>query len=64
MSENGGRSNAYTSMTNTNFHFQVSNEAFDEGVDRLAQFFIEPCFTKSATSRELNAVDSEFQLQL
>ena len=36
INENGGKSNAFTSMTNTNFHFEVSNEAFDEGVDRLA----------------------------
>jgi len=36
MSENGGKANAYTSMTDTNFHFEVSNEGFNEGLDRMA----------------------------
>ena len=36
ISENAGSCNAYTSMTNTNYHFEVSNEAFKNGVDRLA----------------------------
>lgn len=36
MSKNGGYNNAYTSLTNTNFHFECSNEAFQEGVDRLS----------------------------
>ena len=64
MSENGGRANAYTSMTDTNFHFEVSNEGFEEGLDRMAQFFIFPAFTQSAAAKEIEAVDSEFQLEL
>lgn len=28
---------------------------------RFAQFFLDPLFTESATERELNAVDSEYQ---
>lgn len=36
MSKNGGYNNAYTALTNTNFHFECSNEAFQEGVDRLS----------------------------
>jgi insulysin len=36
MTNNGGMNNAYTSLTNTNFHFDCSNEAFEEGLDRMA----------------------------
>ena len=36
MSKNGGYDNAYTSLTNTNYHFECSNEAFEEGLDRFA----------------------------
>ena len=36
MTNNGGSNNAYTSLTDTNYHFDCSNEAFEEGLDRLA----------------------------
>ena len=36
LSKNDGSDNAFTSMTDTNFHFAVSNEAFEEGLDRLS----------------------------
>mmetsp|Transcript_24151 Transcript_24151/g.37095 ORF Transcript_24151/g.37095 Transcript_24151/m.37095 type:complete len:261 (-) Transcript_24151:1914-2696(-) len=64
MKNNGGMNNAYTSLTNTNYHFDCSNEAFEEGLDRFAQFFICPSFSKSGTEREMKAVDSEFKMSL
>ena len=64
MTNNGGSNNAYTSLTDTNYHFDCSNEAFEEGLDRLAQFFICPSFSESASEREVNAVDSEFKMSL
>lgn len=64
MTNNGGSNNAYTSLTDTNYHFDCSNEAFEEGLDRLAQFFICPSFSVSASEREVNAVDSEFKMSL
>lgn len=36
MENNGGMNNAYTSLTNTNYHFDVSNEAFGEALDRFS----------------------------
>ena len=60
MQNNGGMNNAYTSLTNTNFHFECSNSAFQEGLDRLAQFFICPSFSEASSDREVKAVDSEF----
>ena len=60
MTNNGGMNNAYTSLTDTNYHFDCSNESFEEGLDRLAQFFICPSFSESASDREVKAVDSEY----
>ena len=64
MTNNGGMNNAYTSLTNTNYHFECSNEGFEEGLDRLAQFFISPCFSVASAEREVKAVDSEFNQSL
>jgi insulysin len=60
MQNNAGRKNAFTSLTNTNYFFDVSNHAFEEGLDRFAQFFISPNFSINGAEREVKAVDSEF----
>lgn len=57
-------SNAYTSLTDTNYHFDVANSGFDEGLDRFAQFFICPTFSKDGAEREMKAVDSEYNQSL
>ena len=36
MTNNGGSNNAYTSLVTTNFHFDCSNEGFEEGLDRFS----------------------------
>mmetsp|Transcript_6485 Transcript_6485/g.11584 ORF Transcript_6485/g.11584 Transcript_6485/m.11584 type:complete len:998 (-) Transcript_6485:512-3505(-) len=64
LAENGGDSNAYTSMENTNYHFHVVASKLLPALDRFSQFFICPLFTASATDRELKAVDSEHQKNL
>ena len=64
MQNNGGSNNAYSSETNTNFFFDCSNEGFEEGLDRLSQFFISPNFSEASAEREINAVDSEFKQKL
>lgn len=56
---NGGDTNAFTDMESTNYHFNVANDAFKEGLDRFAQFFIAPLFTQDATAREMMAIESE-----
>jgi secreted Zn-dependent insulinase-like peptidase len=60
----GGSSNAYTAVEHTNYFFDIQPEAFDEGLDRFAQFFIAPLFSKEYVEREKNAVDSEYKLRL
>ena len=36
ITNNGGYNNAFTSLTDTNYHFEVSNEAFGDALDRFA----------------------------
>jgi len=59
LTEHGGHSNAYTAAEHTNYHFDVSADYLEEALDRFAQFFICPLLSADATSREINAVDSE-----
>jgi insulysin len=60
----GGYNNAYTTLDNTNYHFECSNEALEGALDRFAQFFIAPLLGESQTEREMNAVDSEYNMSL
>ena len=64
ISNNGGYDNAYTSLLDTNYHFDVSNEAFGETLDIFAQFFLCPLLSESSTEREMKAVDSEYNMSL
>lgn len=59
LSTHGGSSNAYTDSEDTVYYFDVNAEFLKGALDRFSQFFIAPLFTKEATSRELNAIDSE-----
>ena len=40
-------------------YFDVNAGSLSGGLDRFSQFFVAPLFTASATSRELNAIESE-----
>ncbi|EGR29906.1 insulin-degrading enzyme, putative [Ichthyophthirius multifiliis] len=59
LSQNSGYSNAYTSLEETNYYFNCLNEAFEEGLDRFVQFFIDPLFNEEYVEKELKAVHSE-----
>lgn len=58
--KHGGFNNAFTSFEDTNYHFDVEAEYLEPALDRFAQFFIAPLFTKDLVDREKNAVHSEF----
>ncbi|GAA5998202.1 hypothetical protein JCM5350_002919 [Sporobolomyces pararoseus] len=64
LSRNSGSSNAFTSMDETNYYFDVSPTALPGALARHSQFFTSPLFSPSCTERELNAVDSEFRRNL
>ncbi|XP_037939985.1 insulin-degrading enzyme isoform X2 [Teleopsis dalmanni] len=64
LSQNGGSSNAATYSLMTKYHFNVAPDKLDGALDRFAQFFIAPLFTSSATDREINAVNSEYEKNL
>ena len=55
----GGSNNAYTSMENTNFYFDILPSDLEGGLDRFAQFFISPSLGTDGAAREMNAVNSE-----
>ncbi|MCP5023162.1 MAG: hypothetical protein GY930_15500 [bacterium] len=64
LAQNDGSSNAYTAEDETNYHFEVRNEAFEGALDRFSRFFIDPLMTDALSTRELNAVDSEHSKNL
>jgi secreted Zn-dependent insulinase-like peptidase len=64
ISDNGGYDNAYTTMTDTNFHFECSNESFEGALDRFASIFASPLLAYNSAEREMKSVDSEFKSSL
>lgn len=62
--EHGGQHNAYTSMEDTNYFFDVEAKHFLAALNRFSRFFIAPRFDKAYVDRERNAVESEFRLKL
>lgn len=60
----GGSDNASTDCETTVFHFEVHRKYFYEALDRFAQFFIAPLMKKDCVDREIESVDSEFQMSL
>lgn len=59
LTSHGGSSNAFTDLENTNYFFDVSSSHLQGGLDRFAQFFIEPLLKPDSLQRERQAVDSE-----
>ncbi|MDT8446903.1 MAG: insulinase family protein [bacterium] len=64
LSENGGSTNAFTALEDTNFHFVVNRDHLQGALERFSQFFISPLFTAELAGREVNAVNSEHQKNL
>uniref|UniRef100_A0A803T5H3 Nardilysin convertase n=1 Tax=Anolis carolinensis TaxID=28377 RepID=A0A803T5H3_ANOCA len=62
LKKHGGSDNASTDAERTVFHFDIQKKYFKEALDRWAQFFIHPLMIKDAIDREVEAVDSEYQI--
>ncbi|XP_053103631.1 nardilysin-like isoform X2 [Hemicordylus capensis] len=62
LKKHGGADNASTDTEKTIFQFDIQKKYFKEALDRWAQFFIHPLMIKDAINREVEAVDSEYQI--
>ncbi|XP_041064399.1 nardilysin-like isoform X1 [Carcharodon carcharias] len=62
LKKHGGSDNASTDCEHTVFQFDIQRKYFKEALDRWAQFFIGPLMIQDTIDREVEAVDSEFQL--
>ena len=60
----GGGSNAYTADDETNYFMSLNAEGLEEALDRLGQFFVAPRMTRDAVEREVEAVNSEYEMSL
>lgn len=59
-----GSYNATTEDEQTSFYFTIEPESFSKALDRFSDFFIAPLFTQELVEREINAVDSEFHMNI
>jgi nardilysin len=62
LSKQGGSDNACTELEYTVYHFEIPQEGLFQALDMFAQFFIHPLLLEDAVERELNSIESEFQL--
>lgn len=61
LTQNGGANNAYTDEEKTVFFNKVTDSAFEEALDRFAEFFKSPLFSRQYEEKEVNAIDAEHQ---
>jgi len=64
ISDHGGTHNAYTSLEQTTYFFDIDAPHLEAALDRFAQFFIAPRFDPQYVERERQAVDAEYRLKL
>jgi secreted Zn-dependent insulinase-like peptidase len=64
ISQHGGTHNAWTGTEHSCFFFDISPNAFNQGLDRFARFFFEPLFNQDALEKERQAIESEYKLKL
>lgn len=62
--DHGGRTNAWTSATNTCYIFDINHSSLEAALDRFAQFFVSPLISADGIEREVQAVDAEHSKNL
>ncbi|MDP2560182.1 insulinase family protein [Psychrobium sp. 1_MG-2023] len=60
----GGSHNAWTSSEHTNYFFAINNDFFAPALIRFSDFFINPLLDGKWIKKEIEAVESEYQLKL
>ena len=61
---NGGSTNAFTSVDQTNYRFSIGPTLLRPALDRFAHNFIAPLFHSDSIDRERGVVDAEFQMRI
>lgn len=74
VSSAGGYSNAYTDNTNTNYFFSIASNKLDKALKVInyliwlikvfSHFFIDPLFNEEAVNKEVDAVNSEYEIDV
>ena len=64
MVSKSGMSNAYTRVDETNYYFRVEESQLKDVLDVFAHFFVDPLFDSKMVDKEMNAVNSEYQIGL
>lgn len=64
ISDHGGGHNAYTSLENTNYFFDINADYLQGALDRFSQQFTAPLFNEDYVQREVNAVHSEYSSKI
>jgi len=59
----GGQHNAWTGSEHTNYFFAINNNHFEQALDRFSDFFINPLLDGDWIAKEINAIESEYQLK-
>lgn len=59
----GGHHNAWTGSEHTNYYFAINNKFFEQALERFSDFFVQPLLDNAWINKEINAVESEYQLK-
>jgi len=62
ISRHGGFENAFTSLNSTTYEFDINNEHLLEALHRFSRLLKEPLLRGSGISKEIKAIDNEFEL--
>lgn len=60
ITDNGGSTNAFTTLHDTCFYYSIESGFFEDSLDIFSHFFIDSLLDTNSVEREMCAVDSEF----
>lgn len=63
ISAHGGNHNAWTGTEFSNYYFNVDADSFAPALDRFTRFFYQPLLSQHWVNKELQSIESEFQLK-
>ncbi|RUO56073.1 insulinase family protein [Pseudidiomarina homiensis] len=61
--QHGGHHNAWTGTEYSSYYCSVDATSFAAALDRFSRFFYEPTFNPEWIAKEVNAIESEFQMK-